>query len=177
MKSLSCSLSVIKIFHEKKIFICFIQLLFLAIRKFIRLLIKIDIFMIFFTIKTWFDKILTKLLNTNDIEANWTHGMMSFISLNHISPSLIFFGTWSLYKALLLSGAWEWLFPVCSLINWWSCKILQITSSSQKLVLSWVQLSYIHTFCFSNLSKFHHLCPPGWMHCPLLLWFVLVIPL
>ena len=48
-------------------------------------------------------------------------------------------GTWSLYKGLL-SGPWEWLLPVCcSLINWWSCKILQITSSSQKLLLGLVQ--------------------------------------
>ena len=36
--------------------------------------------------------------------------------------------------------SWEWLLPVCcSLINWWSCKILQITSSSQKLLLGLVQ--------------------------------------
>ena len=81
---------------------------------------------------------------------------------------LVRYGTWSLYKGLL-SGPREWLLPVyCSLINWWSCKMLQITSSSQKLLLR-LSSALSYTLVVSNLSF------TGWMHhtcycCGLLLW-------
>ena len=76
-----------------------------------------------------------------------------------------------------MSGAWEleWLFPVwCSLINWWSCKILQITPSSQKLVSSSAlvyptyvcPLSTSFTVCVRPAECTTHYC------CGLFLWFL-----
>ena len=65
---------------------------------------------------------------------------MPFISLNQISPGLIssgMYGTRSLYNCCL--GMRMAASRLLLTINWWSCKILQITSSSQKLLLGLVQ--------------------------------------
>ena len=124
-----------------------------------------------------YDKLIQKLTKyTKKIGANWTHGM-SFVSLNQINPGLISHWDMITLQETLLSGAWEseWLFPVwCSLINWWSCKILQITPSSQKLVPSSAliyptyvcSLSTSFTVCVRPAECTTHYC------CGLFLWFL-----
>ena len=103
---------------------------------------------------------------------------MSFVSLNRINPGLISHWDMITLQETLLSGAWEleWLFPVwCSLINWWSCKILQITPKfSETLVPSSAlvyptyvcSLSTSFTVCVRPAECTTHYC------CGLFLWFL-----